>query len=151
MNQIVICVGSVYGAALETARAIRTALQAEGYSVALHEAPTLASITETEGAILVCTSTTGTGDLPENIAPLYLGLTNEYPNIVNRPFGVITLGDSAYFDTFGGAGDLIFEAFTELAAKPISPLLKIDAQETADPEEVAVPWSREWARQLKNM
>ncbi|WP_020407434.1 flavodoxin domain-containing protein [Hahella ganghwensis] len=148
MKHIVICVGSVYGAALETAKAIRTALQEEGYTAELHDAPTLDSVTQTEGAILVCTSTTGTGDLPDNIAPLYIGLTNDFPNIVGRPFGVITLGDSSYFDTYGGAGDLIFEAFTELAAKPLTPLLKIDAQETADPEEVAVPWAKEWARQL---
>ncbi len=148
MKSITICVGSVYGAALDTANAIAIALRSDGYNVDIHANPTLESVTQTQGGILICTSTTGSGDLPENIVPLYVALTSDFPNIVGRPFGVITLGDSTYFDSFGGAGDKMFEAMTELAAQPVDSLLKIDVQETADPADEAVPWARSWAAKL---
>ena len=148
MKPITICVGSVYGAALETANAVATALREDGYNVDIHANPTLESVTATQGAVLICTSTTGSGDLPDNILPLYIALTSDFPNIVGRPFGVITLGDSTYFDSFGGAGDKMFEAMTELAAQPIDSLLKIDVQETPDPAEAAIPWAKAWASKL---
>ncbi|ABC27680.1 Flavodoxins [Hahella chejuensis KCTC 2396] len=148
MKKIVICVGTVYGAALETAEAVQKALNDKEYEARVAQNPTLEDITEADSAALICTSTTGSGDLPDNIAPLYTALTTQFPNIVGKPFGLITLGDSSYFDSYCGAGEQMEHAMTELAAVKVGEELKIDAMETTDPAEEAVAWALEWAQQL---
>ncbi|MDO6822369.1 flavodoxin [Marinobacter sp. 1_MG-2023] len=145
MTDIRILVGSVYGGALMTARAIKQALDAEGYSVSVLENPVLDDITSDTAPLLVCTSTTGQGEIPGNLLPFYSDLRDQLPQQPGRPFGVIVLGDSSYGDTFCGAGKLMEEALYETAARKVGETLCIDALETQDPETEALPWVREWA------
>lgn len=144
MTDIRILVGSVYGGALMTARAIKQALATDGYSVTVLENPVLDDITCDAAPILVCTSTTGQGEVPGNLLPFYVALREQLPQQPGRPFGVIVLGDSSYGDTFCGAGLLMEEAFYETAARKVGETLCIDALETLEPEDEALPWAREW-------
>ncbi|MGF2686563.1 flavodoxin [Marinobacter sp. DUT-3] len=148
MAAIRILVGSVYGGALLTARAIRKGLESEGHSVTVLENPALDDITSNDDALLVCTSTTGQGEVPPNLLPFYLSLREQLPQQPGRPFGVIVLGDSSYGDTFCGAGDLLEEALYETAARKVGETLRIDALETTDPEMEALPWTRNWITTL---
>jgi flavodoxin len=148
MTDIQILVGSVFGGALMTARKLRDELSSEAVSVTVHEKPTLASLTDTSGPVLVCTSTTGQGEIPENLLPFYVELRDRLPMQEGRPFGVIVLGDSSYGDTFCGAGELIVEALCEAAAHKVGDTLRIDAMETIEPEEDALPWAKVWLRQV---
>lgn len=143
-----ILVGSVYGGALLTARAIKQALENEGHSVTVLENPVLDDITGNNDALLVCTSTTGQGEVPPNLLPFYLSLREQLPQQPGRPFGVIVLGDSSYGDTFCGAGELLEEALYETAARKVGDTLRIDALETLDPEQEALPWVRQWVASL---
>lgn len=145
MASIKILVGSVFGGALRAARAVEQALEAEGYPVSVLENPTLSDITSDSSPLLVCTSTTGQGEIPGNLLPFYVNLREQLPQQPGRPFGVIVLGDSSYGDTFCGAGELMEEAFYETAARKVGPTLRIDALETPEPETAALPWAREWA------
>jgi flavodoxin len=144
MTDIRILVGSVYGGALMTSIAIKQALDADGYSVSVLENPVLDDITSDAAPLLVCTSTTGQGEIPGNLLPFYVALREQLPQQPGRPFGVIVLGDSSYGDTFCGAGELIEEALYETAARKVGETLCIDALETQDPETEALPWVREW-------
>lgn len=148
MAQIRILVGSVYGGALLTARAIKKSLEPEGHKVTVLENPELEDITSNGDALLVCTSTTGQGEIPANLLPFYLALREQLPQQPGRPFGVIVLGDSSYGDTFCGAGDLMEEALYETAARKVGETLRIDALETLEPETEALPWVRAWLEQV---
>lgn len=148
MAAIQILVGSVYGGALLTAREIRKTLEDEGHAITVLENPVLEEITDNSDAVLICTSTTGQGEVPPNLLPFYLSLREQLPQQPGRPFGVIVLGDSSYGDTFCGAGDLLEEAFYETAARKVGDTLRIDALETMEPEREAVPWARDWITRL---
>lgn len=145
MKNIRILVGSVYGGALMTARAIKQTLDAEGYSVQVLENPVLDDIASDDSPLLVCTSTTGQGEVPGNLLPFYVALRDQLPQQPGRAFGIIVLGDSSYGDTFCGAGHLMEEALYETAARKAGETLCIDALETQEPESEALPWAREWA------
>ena len=144
MANIRILVGSVYGGALLTAREIKKTLETEGHQVTVLENPVLDDITNNADALLVCTSTTGQGEVPANLLPFYVDLRDRLPQQPGRPFGIIVLGDSSYGDTFCGAGDLMEEALYETAARKVGDTLRIDALETMEPEAEALPWVRQW-------
>ena len=144
MAAIRILTGSVYGGALLTARRIKQELEPEGHTVTVLENPTLADISDNHDALLVCTATTGQGEVPANLLPFYLDLREQLPQQPGRPFGVIVLGDSSYGDTFCGAGDLMEEALYETGARKVGDTLRIDALETLEPEAEALPWVRNW-------
>lgn len=148
MASIRILVGSVYGGALLTAQSLKKNLEQEGHQVIVLENPELEDITSNQDPILICTSTTGQGEVPPNLLPFYLRLREELPQQPGRAFGVIVLGDSSYGDTFCGAGDLLEEAFHETSARKVGDTLRIDALETAEPETEAEPWVRHWLEQL---
>ena len=148
MTAIRILVGSVYGGALLTARAIKKELETEGHQATVLENPVLEDITSSEEPLLVCTSTTGQGELPANLLPFYLALREQLPQQPGRPFGVIVLGDSSYGDTFCGAGELMTEALYETSARKVGDTLQIDALETMEPEAEALPWVRQWLGQV---
>ncbi|TBW58809.1 flavodoxin [Marinobacter halodurans] len=148
MAQIRILVGSVFGGALTTACAIRDDLNTAGHQVTVLEQPTLDDLTGNDDALLVCTSTTGQGEVPASLLPFYAHLRDTLPMQTGRPFGVIVLGDSSYGDTFCGAGELMEEALYEVACRKVGETLRIDALETTEPEAEALPWAREWARQI---
>jgi len=148
MAAIRILTGSVYGGALMTARELKKTLEAEGHNVVVLESPELVDITDNDDALLVCTSTTGDGEIPANLLPFYVDLRDQLPQQPGRPFGIIVLGDSSYGDTFCGAGDLMEEALLETAAKKVGETLKIDALETMEPEAEAAPWAKTWAASL---
>lgn len=148
MTAIRILVGSVYGGALLTARAIKKDLETGGHQVTVLESPALEDITSNHDPLLVCTSTTGQGELPPNLLPFYLDLRDQLPQQPGRPFGVIVLGDSSYGDTFCGAGELMEEALYETSARKVGDTLRIDALETMEPEADALPWAREWLSQI---
>ncbi|MAL97422.1 flavodoxin domain-containing protein [Hydrocarboniclastica marina] len=148
MTDITIFVGTVFGGARSTADAIADSLAELGLKIRVVDEPSLADLEAESSAILICTSTTGQGELPANILPFYLNIRDTLPLQQGRPFGVIVLGDSMYGDSFCGAGNLIEEAFYELACTKVGDTLRIDASETVEPESLAVPWSRAWARAL---
>ncbi|MHA7810521.1 MAG: flavodoxin [Marinobacter adhaerens] len=148
MTSIRILVGSVYGGALLTARTLKKELEGEGHHVTVLENPVLDDITSNNDALLVCTSTTGQGELPANLLPFYLDLRDQLPQQPGRPFGIIVLGDSSYEDTFCGAGELMEEALCETAARKVGDTLRIDALETMEPEAEALPWVRGWLEQI---
>lgn len=140
MANVVLISGSVFGAATLTTDEIEATLDEAGHTVTRPEEPTIDCLTdESQQWLVVCTSSTGNGDLPEELAPLYLGLLNDYPKIIHLKYVVVALGDSSY-ETFCGGGLSIDAALADLGATRAADPFKIDALEVTEPEEIAPAW-----------
>ena len=124
---IQIIVGSVTGNADELADKVRILLQDYGHDIRINRTFTPTDLAGDDFLIL-CHSNTGAGDLPDNILPLYLHLTRDYPRIAGRRYAVINLGDSSYA-TFNEAGRMLDAAFEDLGAVKCGESLVFDASE----------------------
>ncbi len=149
MATIGIFVGTMYGNALLVAEEAETILNQQGHSVRVFEDPQLADWQPyQQGYALVVTSTTGQGDLPDSIMPLYQDIHDKLGHQPDLHYGVIALGDSAYTHFCGGGQkfDLLLQ---EQGAQRVGEVLMIDASEDPEPETVSSPWVERWGTLLK--
>jgi MioC protein len=149
-TKVTILVGTMTGTAEMVAGEVRDALAAEGLdarTVALDGKD--ASVLEGAGAILICTSTYGQGDIPDNAKTCFGDLETKRPSLAGRLYGVIALGDMTYAETFCFGGKRFDELLGALGAKRIGPRLDHDASSDSLPEDAAVEWARAWAALLK--
>ncbi|MGC2517617.1 MAG: flavodoxin domain-containing protein [Burkholderiales bacterium] len=102
------------------------------------------------GLFLVCTSTYGQGDVPDNAKALYESLQSARPDLSRVSYGVIALGDRTYAETFCNGGKRFDAILAELGAKRIGELMLHDASAGTMPEEVAVEWIAGWMEQVKS-
>jgi len=142
MAKIQIIVGSVMGTAAGVARSVQTVLEGFGHEVRLVE-NFEAQQFDLKSIILVCTSNTGMGDLPENITPFYSHLVTQYPAIAGTPYGIINLGDSSY-PNFAEAGKLMDDTLADLGARRLGEPLVLDAILVDDHEQEAATWIAQW-------
>src|SRR5215470_7116433 len=96
------------------------------------------------GLFLVCTSTYGQGDVPDNARALYESLIATRPDLSNVHYGVVALGDRTYQDTFCNGGRRFDAILAELGAKRIGEILFHDASGGTLPEEAATEWVGPW-------
>jgi len=108
-----------------------------------------ANVFQREGDFLICTSTYGQGDVPDNARALYEDLQRKRPDLSKVRYGVFGLGDRTYAETFNFGGKRFDEILAELGAKRIGERYKHDASSGVLPEEMAVEWSRAWASKLQ--
>lgn len=142
--------GSVYGAAEEVARHAVKRLEAAGHSCYYDPRGDLAALLAyLPDALLGITSTTGMGELPDNLMPLYSELQGTLPaHLRGLPGGVIGLGDSSYSDSFCGGAEQLQALFEELGVRQVCPMLRLDASESVTPHTDAEPWLDDFARAL---
>lgn len=148
MSKIQIMVGSVYGGAEQVAELAADLLRAQGHQTEINTYVRPQDLVrDDEEIILLCHSNTGSGDLPDNIQPLYLHLTRDYPRIAGRRYGVINLGDSSYA-TFNEAGVMLDAAFADLGAVRLGDPLVLDACSGEDMATQTREWTAEWSTLL---
>ena len=147
MTKIRILVGSETGTALDVADALEESLAENNCQVIVAENPTLDDLSHSDEVLLLCTSSTGAGELPFNIRPFFAELSNTPPNIAGRRYGVISLGDSS-FETYAAAATMLDNAFADIGAVRIGEPLLVDAMETFTPDTEAVTWALEWIKQI---
>ncbi|MDX7987881.1 flavodoxin [Xenorhabdus sp. 12] len=148
MAKIGIFVGTVYGNALAVAEEAQQILEQQGHEVEIYEDGTLEQWQKyQQQTVLVVTSTTGQGDLPDNIHPLYTAIRDNLGYQNELHYGLIALGDSSY-DTFCGGGRAFDDLLQEQSAKRIGDVLFIDAIDVVEPETFARSWIEEWGRLL---
>ncbi|WP_199610139.1 FMN-binding protein MioC [Flocculibacter collagenilyticus] len=145
MKHIEIIIGSQMGGAEYTAEQMEQKLTAKGWSVNLHETPQLDAMSTKNVIWLVCTSTHGAGDLPDNIQPFYDELDAQSPDLSELEYSVLCIGDSSY-DTYCGAGTTMDQKLAELGAKQITEMAAIDVMEHPLPEEFALEWLDSWIK-----
>lgn len=144
MARIELLVGTVHGNAQDTAEYLQSLLQARGHQVRLDDDPQLDPLlADPPDLLLVCTSTTGQGELPDNIVPFFYRLQERFPLMPAQRFAVLGLGDSAYDETFGMGGKQFEALLLELQAQPLVASLTLDAASAEDPFEQTRRWSEE--------
>lgn len=140
MSTVQIIVGTVTGNALEAAQITADYLTAKGHEVRVNPQFNAGDLHNMEQEFtIICTSNTGMGDLPANIAPLSAHLATDYPKIAGCKYGVINLGDSSY-PNFAQAGRTLDEQLLDLGAAPLIDMLIIDAIYDDDLTEALRPW-----------
>lgn len=149
--KVAILSGSVFGTAEEVARHAERLLKAAGFEAWHNPRATLDELkTFAPEAFLAVTSTTGMGELPDNLQPLFYAVRDALPsNWRGLPGAVIGLGDASYGDTFCGGGEQLRELYAELGIREVLPMLRLDASESVTPESDAEPWLAEFAAALK--
>lgn len=96
------------------------------------------------GLFLICTSTYGQGDVPDNARGLYESLLGVRPDLSGVCYGVIALGDRTYKDTFCNGGRRFDAILAELGARRVGEVLYHDASGGRLAEEAASEWIGSW-------
>ncbi len=134
-KQFEIIVGSMLGASEYVAEALQHTLEASGHKVVIHLDPDIGDI-DPDGFWLLCSSTHGAGDLPDNIQPFAGQLAT---TSLSNDFAVVGLGDSSY-DTFCHGAKQLESLMLRAGANKKIDSLHIDVLTHPVPEEVATQW-----------
>jgi len=142
---LTILVGTMTGTAQSVAQTLELVLDDGDTNVTVKPMDGLDASVFTAGKLfLICSSTYGQGDVPDNAKQLYESLQTARPNLADVHYGVIALGDRTYADTFCNGGRRFDALLTELGARRIGDVLCHDASAGTMPEEVAEEWIPGW-------
>ena len=100
---------------------------------------TFAQNTPQKSVWLICTSTHGAGDFPDNIQAFVSDLKNCEQDLSSIDFMIIAIGDSSY-DTFCQAGIKINKLLKTKGCNSLFKVNMMDMSEDIDPEELAKQW-----------
>ena len=93
------------------------------------------------GRVILCTSTWGDVELPDNAIDLYEGLEALAPDLSHLAYGVFALGDHLYDPHFCAAARLFENLFDRLGAVRVIDTFEVDA----GPTERDLKQARAWA------
>jgi MioC protein len=145
MANITIIVGTESGNAQMCADHLSDNLPRLGHTVEVVADADVAEVDLTQHpVVLICTSTHGDGELPDNLIPLADRLRADSPDLSALRYGVIALGDQTYQATFCKAGKDMDALFAACGAQKLGERLEIDACTQPLPDEEALNWSQEW-------
>lgn len=145
-DKITILVGTMTGTAEMVADEVEAALGARGFDVTVRPMDGLdASVLDDAGTVLICTSTYGQGDVPDNARDFLASMEAAAPDLSDLRYGLIALGDRTYSQTYCFGGLLFDTLFTRLGAHRIGESLCHDASSGELAEDAAVEWVAEWA------
>lgn len=149
--KLTILVGTMTGIAQLVAQEIELRLDGEGIRIATLLMDELDSgVFSGGGLFLICTSTYGQGDVPDNAKQLYESLQNVRPDLAAVRYGVIALGDMTYAETFCNGGRRFDRILAELGARRIGDIMFHDASAGTLPEDDAAEWIEGWITQCRN-
>ncbi len=146
MAQITILVGTMTGNAEFAAEEIQQVLRDElGRQVELLMMDELGpEVFQRDSLFLVCTSTYGEGDVPENARRFYTRLCQERPDLSGVRYAVFGLGDSTYRQTFNFGGEKFDRILASLGASRLGERAKHDAQSGVTAWDYGRDWVRNW-------
>lgn len=108
-----------------------------------------ADVFERDAVFLLCTSTYGQGDVPDNARPFFDALADKRPSLDGVRYGVLGLGDRTYRDTFNHGGAKFDALLQELGATRIGERATLDASSGQMAEEEAVEWMTQWLEAVR--
>lgn len=148
--RLTILVGTMTGTADLVAQEICDALATHGVAAEVVAMDGLdAGIFNRDGGFLVCTSTYGQGDVPDNAQGLFSDLETAKPDLSGITYGMVALGDRTYAQTFCFGGKRFDALLQSLGARRIGEVLLHDASGGTIPEEDAVEWIGPWVERLR--
>ena len=143
--QLTLLVGTMTGTAQLVAQEVELTLEGAETQIRTRAMDGLeADVFAGGGLFLICSSTYGQGDVPDNARGLYESLQATRPDLSKVNYGVIALGDRTYAETFCNGGRRFDRILSELGAKRIGEVMLHDASAGTMPEEIAVQWAGEW-------
>ena len=147
MSDVVILVGTVTGNAELVAEEMQYVLQDErGLDVTVSNMDSLDAQSLVPGPVyIVCTSTYGVGDLPDNAQDFHDDVVAQAPDLSWMKFGIYSLGDSVYNTTFCFGGKHFDELLRKLGASRLGEVALHDASEDGLAEDCGADWVRVWA------
>ncbi len=141
MKRIKLLIGSVDGAAEYAGIKLAETLESHGYHVDINLSPKLDDLLNLhDKLLLIITSTTGEGELPHDLRPLWRKLYTKKPSLSAVRYAIAVLGDSSYEDNFCLGGIELDELLEECGAQKIQAPLLSDIEETLFPEDDIIPW-----------
>ena len=134
--KVEIIVGSMLGATEYVADEVKQIMDDHAISSNIHLTPSLDQL-DTDCHWIICTSTHGAGDLPDNIQAFAQQLaTTQLPKV---HFQIVALGDSNY-DTFCQAGHTINQLMRNASANSLGEIFTVDVDEHMEPEVIVADW-----------
>jgi MioC protein len=148
LAELRILVGTMTGTAEAAAKDIQDVLARAGHSceIVLMDGRD-AGVFDKGGAYLICSSTYGSGDVPDNAQGLFASLEERRPDLRGIVYGVIALGDRTYGDTFCQGGLRFDKLLAALGAQRAGEVLLHDASAGTMAEDVASEWVLPWMEQ----
>lgn len=148
-GKITILVGTMSGTAELAADEISSTLEDNNIESRILRMEKASPMTLSEGGnFIICCSTYGEGDVPDNAQAFYKALLEERPNLSAMRFGLVAFGDSVYPNTFCFGGKKFAALLTELGASQVGTELLHDKRGAVYPEDAAIEWVEGWVTQL---
>ena len=149
--KINILVGTMTGTAQLCAQEMELALDGDDVQVVtlLMDKLEPSVFADREAVYLVCTSTYGQGDVPDNAKALYEDLQKTRPDLSRVRYGVFGLGDRTYAETYNFGGKRFDEILQALGAERIGERYLHDASSGTLPEEIALEWAQAWVDRIR--
>lgn len=147
---IEILVGTMTGNAEMVAQEIELTYASSDTRITLTRMDDLTpDVFERDAVFLICTSTYGSGDVPDNAQDFYDALRSRRPDLSHVRYGVLGLGDRTFQDTFNFGGRKFDSVLASLGARRIGARATIDAADGNLPEDVALPWMARWLDEVR--
>ena len=144
-----ILVGTTTGNAQYCADEAAAVLQESGLAAQVTPMDGLdASVFAPGGDFLLCISTYGQGDVPDNARLLYESLVKGKPDLAAVRYGLVSLGDRSHAQTFCFAGRRFDGTLAKLGARRLGEVLNHDASSGTMPEEATREWMASFIEQL---
>ncbi|NDP62201.1 flavodoxin domain-containing protein [Polaromonas sp.] len=100
-----------------------------------------------DSLFLVCISTYGAGDVPDNAQMLFQSLEAQARYLGHIRYGVIALGDSmAHEQTYGFGGKRFDERLQDLGAQRLGDICFLDSSDGTLPESRGAEWCSAWIK-----
>lgn len=145
---ITILVGTMTGTAELVAQEVETALQTAGFTPRTAPMDALdAGVFDGGGVFLICSSTYGNGDVPDNAQAFFASIESAQPDLSNVVYGVIALGDMTYKATFCQGALQFDRLLSSLGAQRVGDPMLHDASSGTLPEDVGAEWATTWVEE----
>lgn len=143
--QVTILVATMSGTAEMTAEEMEQTLEDADHEAELMMMDDVdTDVFDSGGVFIICSSTYGQGNVPDNGLDLFESLESQRPDLSSVRYGVFSLGDTTYKDTFCHGGMYFDELFSQLGAQRVGDIKCSDASSMELPEEIAPEWVTEW-------
>jgi MioC protein len=104
---------------------------------------------ERPGVFLICTSTYGQGDVPDNARAFYADLIACPAALAHVSYGVFALGDSTHVGTFCFGGKRFDDVLQARGARRIGQVMQHNASGGTLPEDIGLEWFPQWLAQVR--
>ncbi len=148
---ILLLFGTQTGNAEAVAYSMAEALEAEGFTVHLLDmADAYPELLADYHQLLVCISTWGEGELPDNAIDFYEAIEMIEPDLSHLIFGIVALGDHYYDPHFCAAGKLMRQRLSQFSAAEVYAMLEIDTGSSAEDLEAVRAWAHTCAAAFRH-